>query len=325
VEGRHLMSATPNSLAAELHAPARDLAANPDALEPVELLDYRPTLWQSLKEAYRSKHLLWDISMAALLAYITKYRLGAFWIVFQTFMAVIGYSLIFGGGIFNVHAPNGMPYFLYTMVGMMGWTLFQSTVVITARSFLRLKSLARDIYFPLIFVPIAGSAQAGLRFISLFVAYILTSLYFWIDRGHLYIQFGPKYLFFSVAGLFLCAALAWGIGMWTAPLTAHTRDVRMVVKFAIPFWLFITPVLYPIDHLHGKTRTLAELNPLSSPVEMAKVGLVGAGSVRTYAAIWSVCVIAAVLASGIWFMNRFGASVVGLYQDADDDDDEDLL
>ncbi len=320
-----MTSATPDSFATNLGAPARDLNPTPTPLEPVEFVEYRPSIWESLGEAYRSKHLLWDISMSALLAYITKYRLGAFWIVFQTFMQVIGYTLIFGGGIFGLKAPNGMPYFLYTMVGMMGWVLFQSTITITARAFLRLRSLARDVYFPLIFVPIAGSAQAGLRFFCLFIGYILTSLYFWIVKGQLYVQFGPKYLFFSVAGLFLCAALAWGIGMWTAPLTAHTRDVRMVIKFVVPFWIFITPVLYPIDHLKGTTRLLAELNPLSSPVEMAKVGLVGAGSVRPYAAIWSVCLIAAVFASGVWLMNRFGASVVGLYKDDGDDDDEELL
>jgi ABC-type polysaccharide/polyol phosphate export permease len=318
-------SATPDSFATTLGATTRDLPATAVAVEPVEFVDYRPSVWASLKEAYRSKHLLWDISMSALLAYITKYRLGAFWIVFQTFMQVIGYALIFGGGIFGLKAPNGMPYFLYTMVGLMGWVLFQSTITITVRAFLRLKSLANDVYFPLLFVPIAGSAQAGLRFFCLFVGYILTSLYYWIAKGHLYVQLGPKYLFFSVAGLFLCAAFAWGIGMFTAPLTAHTRDVRMVVKFVVPFWIFVTPVLYPIDHLKGTTRLLAELNPLSSPVEMAKVGLVGAGTVRPVAALWSVGVIAAVFASGVWFMNRYGASVVGLYKDDVDDDDEEIL
>ena len=102
-----MSSATPDSFAPNLGAPARGLSTSPGDLEPVELLDYRPSVWQSLKEAYRSKHLLWDISMTALLAYITKYRLGAFWIVFQTFMQVIGYTLIFGGGIFGLKARTG--------------------------------------------------------------------------------------------------------------------------------------------------------------------------------------------------------------------------
>jgi hypothetical protein len=54
---------------------------------------------------------------------------------------------------------------------------------------------------------------------------------------------------------------------------------------------------------------------------MAKVGMVGAGSVRLYAAIWSIAFIALVFASGVWFMNRFGARVVGLRDEVDDEDE----
>jgi lipopolysaccharide transport system permease protein len=145
-------------------------------------------------------------------------------------------------------------------------------------------------------------------------------VFFWIHDGKLYAQVQPKYLFFSAAGLFLCAMFAWGISMWTAPMTAHTRDIRMVIRFVLPFWIFVTPVLYPIDHLHGPTRLVAELNPLSSPVEMAKVGMVGAGSVRLYAAIWSVTTIAVVFASGIWFIGRFGQRILRMKDEEMDEE-----
>jgi len=154
---------------------------------------------------------------------------------------------------------------------------------------------------------------------------VISVIYFWASRGKIYAQLQPKYLALSAAGLLLCVTLAWGISLWTAPLTAHTRDVRMVIRYALPFWMFVTPVLYPIDHLHGKTRLVAELNPLSSPVEMAKVGLLGVGSVRLYAAIWSVGLITAVFASGVWFMNRFGSRIVGLQPDFDDEDDGGMI
>jgi ABC-type polysaccharide/polyol phosphate export permease len=238
-------------------------------------------------------------------------------------MGVVGWSLI-GGKIAGFAAPNGMPYWLYTIVGLMGWQLFVSTLTISARSFLRLKSLIKEIYFPLIMVPIAGSSQALLRFFLLFTTYVIAIVYYWLSTGHMYAQLAPKYLFFSAAGLFLCAAFAWGISLWTAPLTAHTQDVRMLIRYVTPFLFFVTPVLYPIEKLHGNTRLIAELNPLSSPVEMAKIGLTGAGSVRTMAAIWSLALIGAVFASGVWFMNRFGARVVGLAQ-ADLEDDEEFL
>jgi len=309
-----------------------DLATAP--LEPavdeqeeaaVEIVDHRPTLRESLAEAWRSRRLFFVLAAAVLLAYFRKYRLGPTWLLLQTFMGIVGYSLIFGGGVFNVRAPNGMPYFLFMMVGMMGWQLFQSTLTVSARSFLRLRSLIRDLHIPLILVPIAGSAQALIKFALYMIAYVISIIYFWISKGRIYAQLQPKYLALSIGGLFLCVAFAWGISLWTAPLVAHTRDVRMVLRYITPFWMFITPVLYPIDHLHGKTRLVAELNPISSPVEMAKVGLIGAGSVRLYAAIWSVGLIACVFASGVWFMNRFGQKVVGLQPDWDDDEDDGSL
>jgi ABC-type polysaccharide/polyol phosphate export permease len=127
--------------------------------------------------------LIWDVAMSALLAYFIKYRIGPTWIIFGTFMGVIGWSLI-GGKVANFHAPNGMPYWLYTLVGL------------------------------------------------------VAVVYYWLAQEVVYAQLAPKYLFFSAAGLFLCVAFAWGISLWTAPLTAHTRDVRMLIRYVTPFLFF---------------------------------------------------------------------------------------
>jgi ABC-type polysaccharide/polyol phosphate export permease len=296
-------------------------AAAPSAETPVEIVDHKPSIVESFSEAWRSRRICSQIVVTAFLARFSRYRLGIFWLFFQTFMSLLGYTLIFGGAVFNVQAPNGMPYFLYMIVGMMGWQLFQSTVMFSAMSFLRLKRLVHDVHIPLVLLPIAGSGVALARIVVMLVVYVISVVYFWIHDGKLYAQVQPKYLFFSAAGLFLCAMLAWGISMWTAPMTAHTRDVRLVLRFLLPFWIFVTPVLYPIDKLHGPTRLVAELNPLSSPVEMAKVGMVGAGSVRLYAAIWSVTTIAVVFASGIWFIGRFGQRILRM-EDKEEMDEE---
>lgn len=322
------MTITPETFTADLEPDPIEAEAlttavaetDPDA---VQLIDVTPTLWEALRDSWRSRHLMWAIFSTALAAYIVKYRLGLTWIVFPAFMGLIGNSLIFGGGVFNIKAPNGMPYFLFLTVGMMGWQLFQQTLTVSARSFLRLRSLVKDVHIPLIMVPIAGSAQALIKWFVVFAIYLIATVYYWITTGTLYLQLAPKYLLQSVTGLFLCVALAWGISLWTAPLTAHTRDVRMVLKFVVPFWFFITPVVYPIEHLQGKIRTLAELNPLSAPIEMAKVGLLGAGAVSLPYAIYSIVAICGVFASGVWFINRFGQRVVGMASDVYDDGDDD--
>jgi ABC-type polysaccharide/polyol phosphate export permease len=325
VETGTMTSATPDSLAPDLVGDPREAEAvlEQPVAGGVEVVDHRPTLGESLRDAWHSRHLFRAIASTAVMAYIVKYRLGPTWILLQTFMPIIGYSLIFGGAVFNVRAPNGMPYWLFVMVGMMGWQLFMSALIVASRSFLRLKPLIRSLHIPLILVPIAGSSQALIRFFLQLSAYLIAIVYYLAAQGKLYAQLSPKFLLMSVSGLLLCATLAWGIALWTAPLTAHTRDVRMILKYLLPFWMFVTPVLYPIDKLHGTARLVAELNPLSSPVEMAKVGLLGAGSVRVYAAIWSVGLIMLVFLSGVWFINRFGRSVVEMR--ADDEEEEEML
>jgi hypothetical protein len=67
-----------------------------------------------------------------------------------------------------------MPYWLYTMVGLMGWQLFQSTPDLMQLPPPPVAGQAG--LLPLVLVPIAGSSQALVRFFLMFITY---------DRDHL--------------------------------------------------------------------------------------------------------------------------------------------
>ena len=287
----------------------------------VTIVDHWPSPFQAIREAWRYRRIALTLFWAVLLQSFMRFRLGPFWMILQTFMSLVGFALIFGGGVFNLKAPGNMPYFLFVMVGMMGWQLFQQTLMMSIRGFQRVRML-KNFHLPLVWVPIVGSAQGLIRSILYMAGYIVVILYLWATRGTLYVQLSPRLLLMSLAGLGLCVMFAWGLGMWAAPIYVWAQDIRYVLRFALPFWMFLTPVLYPIDHLHGKMRLLAEINPLASPVEMIKVGLLGAGHVRVYAAIASIAVIAFVFLSGVWFITRFGHSLANL-AGARFDDDED--
>jgi ABC-type polysaccharide/polyol phosphate export permease len=297
--------------------------------DEVTIVPYHPSPFAVLKEAYASRNVARHLASAAISRNTRKFRLGAFWIIFSTFWSVIGYTVIFGGGVFHVKTPNHMPYFLYLIVGMMGWRLFQETLKESTRSFLRLRKIVYEFNFPLALVPTAGSSYALLQFVLYVIGYVGIVGYYWATKGVLYAQTSPRLMLMAIAGLGLCLVFAWGVGLWTGPLTAWARDVRQVINFAIPFYMFLTPVMYPIESLHGKMRIAAEINPLSSPVEMAKVGLLGAGAVRPYAAIWSICSIGLLFLSGLWFMTRYGHSLAAgmrlMGGDMMDDTDDDMM
>jgi ABC-type polysaccharide/polyol phosphate export permease len=323
-----MSSTTPETLPTEL-VEQRSKTDPPPVLTgdaPVEILHHRPMPFRAVWEAWRYRRIAVTVFWAVFVQMMRRFKLGPTWLILQTFMSIIGFTLIFGGGVFSVPTPNGMPYFLFMMVGQIGWQLFDQTLMMSTRGFQRVK-LLRNFHLPLVWVPIVGSAQGLIRAMLYVAGYVIAVIYLWIAKGTLYLQLEPRLLLTSFVGAGLCLVLAWGVGMWTAPLYAWARDTRYVLRLILPFWLFLTPVFYPIDHLHGKIRLLATLNPLSAPVEMVKVGLLGAGSVRVFAATLSMVSISVIFLTGVWFITRFGHSLASIGTDrfGGDDDDDDLM
>ena len=98
--------------------------------------------------------------------------------------------------------------------------------------------------------------------------------------------------------------LAYGIGLWLAVFGAQVRDVRFTVRSMLTFWMLFTPVIYPLSAVPSQFRSLAEVNPMTAPVEMVKVGLLGGGSVPELALMISGGAVLVSLASGLWFFGK---------------------
>ena len=53
------------------------------------------------------------------------------------------------------------------------------------------------------------------------------------------------------------------IGLFTGPLMMITKEVRYLQMYVIQFWMIVTPIVFDIDHIPHKYRTIVEYNPLS--------------------------------------------------------------
>ena len=61
----------------------------------------------------------------------------------------------------------------------------------------------------------------------------------------------------------LVAVAALGVGMILAALNVAYRDFRYVIPFLVQFWLFATPVIYPVSIVPAQWRWLINLNPMA--------------------------------------------------------------
>jgi lipopolysaccharide transport system permease protein len=106
-------------------------------------------------------------------------------------------------------------------------------------------------------------------------------------------------LFFVLA---MITALA--IGLWLAPLNARYRDVGHTIPFLTQFWMFASPVVYPVSMIPESWRLVYSLNPMVGVIEGFRWALLGKANPDFAPILVSVAVVLVLLAGGLVFFKR---------------------
>jgi lipopolysaccharide transport system permease protein len=287
--------------------PRADLPGRGQAQPTVIIEPVQPGLRFRTRELWRYRKLLRFFAREFYERLFRRTILGRTWIFLRPLGGTAVGALVYGG---LLGAPSqGLPYFLFFMVGMAGWELFERSLLWVTRSLYMMRKLLKKLYFPRLILPIAGVTPgvvwAGVFFLMVFVA---IGAYVWID-GELYLNTGPE-LLVALAGALLAVALAIGIGLFTSILGANTRDMFFTLRYITQLWFFLTPVIYPLEALPESLQGVALANPMTPIVEMIKWGLIGAGSVHLEAFAIAIAEVLLIWTAGLWFFNRAGATSV---------------
>jgi lipopolysaccharide transport system permease protein len=130
-----------------------------------------------------------------------------------------------------------------------------------------------------------------------------------IKDDRLYLRLEPE-LLIAAGGLVLCVALALSIGLFTSIYGAQARDVRFTLSYLLGLWYLVTPVLYPLSAMHGTYREVAELNPMTAPVQMVKYGALGIGEVPLESLAVSLGLLLVLSTLGLWFFAKSESAAV---------------
>jgi hypothetical protein len=96
-----------------------------------------------------------------------------------------------------------------------------------------------------------------------------------------------------------------GDGLWLSALNAIYRDVRYVVPF-VQFWMFASPVAYPIWPVPVKWWPLYGLSPMAGVIEGFRWSLTGTGDPPNQMLLMSAVAVVAVLVAGMMVFSEDG-------------------
>ncbi len=274
-----LSSRTPRS-ATSADAPAR----------PLRTLRARPG-WQTLNigELWLFRDLLLTLAQRDVKLRYRQTAVGALWVVLQPLLAAGIFSFVFGK-VANLPAPQGVPYFVFSYAGLLGWTVFSGTVIKVSASLVQNSNLISKVYFPRLILPLSMMFSTLIDF-----GVALTLLPILMLIAHVVPGIGLLTLPLWFA---LIMMLALGIGMHTAALAVTYRDVQYVIPVLMQFFLYATPVAYMLSYAMSKIPPAFQpfyfLNPMAGLLEAFRWSLLGHGTLPlvpvAYAAAVSVLV-----------------------------------
>lgn len=225
-----------------------------------------------------------------------RYRqtiLGFGWAILQPLLQLLIFTILFGRllGI----SSNQRPYPIFVLTGLIPWNFFANGVNAANYAIINHAGLLRKIYFPRLIIPLSA---LGITFIDLLLTLVIfgaLALYYHITLNLRTLLFIPLLLI-----LFL---LTLGIGAFLSALGARYRDVRHVIPFLMQIWLFVTPVIYPLQLLQGKLQLLLYLNPVAGIISNLRAVLLDQGLELTSllcSLIWTLIL----LLGGLWYYQK---------------------
>lgn len=258
-------------------------------------------------EVWQYRHMFLFFGRRAFAKLYQKTVLGAVWIFLRPLMPLAVRVFVFGA-LLQVGTGSRVPYFLFLAVGTAAWELFASCVMWATRSLELNGGILSRLYVPRLILPIATMVPGLVNF-GIHLGVIVCALVYY--RMHDGLWYGdPTWLVVAPVAVVLILLLALSIGLWTAVLGAGARDVRFGLGYVLEFWVYLTPVVYPVAIVPDSAQWALLLNPMAVLVIAFRGAVLGGEGPSPTDWIAALAIIGALLVAGLTFFHKAEAEAV---------------
>ena len=180
--------------------------------------------------------------------------LGFTWTFINPFLQLLIYSFVFS----IILRSNIEKYYLFLFVALIPWLGMSGSVMTSSTCIVSHPSLITKIYFPRRVLPLAAVATNIINMLFCMIVVLVVCL--------LGIGLEFRYLWYLIPAVFVEFILAFGIGLIVSSLTVYFRDLEHILSIFVLMWQFVTPIMYPLDMVPERFRTVFMLNPMTPVV-----------------------------------------------------------
>lgn len=225
-----------------------------------------------------------------------RYRqslLGPLWALLQPLAMMLIFAAVFSLASGQSDLV-GQPYAVFAYAGLLPWTAFASALASGALSLTTHAALVTRVHFPREILPASYVAVAMLDLAVASLALLALLAYYDIAL--------TARLLWAIPALVVLAAWATAASLIVAAVNVRYRDISVAMPLLLQFWMFASPVIYPLSAVPPHWRPLYLLNPMAGIVDTFRRAVLDGGHPDA-AALSSAVVLTLVIlpVAYVWF------------------------
>ena len=258
---------------------------------------------QLFKDMWRdllgSRELAWRLMVRDISAQYRQSFLGFFWAVIPAVVLAATFTFAKNGGVVNI-GDTDIPYPAYVMFSMTLWQTFVESLQGPIQAVAAAKAMVAKISFPREALILAKLGEVFFNFGIKLI--LIIALFIWFQ-----IPVTWSVILAPVALIHLII-LGTSIGVFLAPASALYQDFSKGITLATSFWLFLTPVVYPVP-TDGVFGSIVKFNPVT-PLLVTTRELATTGVISNPEGFWISSLIAIVGLLVAWVVYRLSMPYV---------------
>ncbi|MFZ2206614.1 MAG: ABC transporter permease [Microgenomates group bacterium] len=210
-------------------------------------------LIKNLELFWDYRELLWNLANREITQRYKQSVLGYAWVILNPLFQLVVMSFVFGQ-ILKVYSL-GVPFIIFLSVALLPWNLFAASLSSSTNVLIGNSSLITKIYFPreiLVYSAIMAKTVDFLFSCLVLIVFLIifqipiTSSIFWIP------------VIFLIQAIFMI-----GISLILSALNLFYRDIQYLLNLVLLLWMYLTPIMYPVEVIPAQYRFIFSLNPMA--------------------------------------------------------------
>ena len=183
--------------------------------------------------------------------------LGFLWMFLNPLLQLGVYTIVFS----IIMRMDIDKYYLFLFVALVPWIFFSTCLSGGTTVIFGQQDMVKKIYFPREVLPIAFVTS---QFVNMLLSFIVILAVVFLNN----IIIEPIAWLCLPLIMIIEYILSLGITLIAAALTVYFRDLEHILGIVSMAWMYLTPVLYPVDRVPEEFLPLLNLNPMT-PITIA--------------------------------------------------------